>query len=243
MEKEEIQFNKKEWRVEPIPGELCKDWFLYKHYAHRIPPTVYCFGLYRNKILEGVCSFGMPCVQMNDGKCIFHSYRVRTLELNRLIVNEGLGKNVLSFFVSWAIKQLPRPLCLVSFADPFNGHQGYIYQATNWLYTGKSQVGGKNKTYILDGRNYHGKTITEQWVKDTFGKYDSSKSLTQNFEMNGGKCVDFGTKHRYIMFLGTTEEIEKMKRDTVYHFIPYPKGENKRYDASYKIKSTAQSLF
>lgn len=239
----ENNFNKKEWRVEPIPQEQTKEWLLFKHYAKRVPPIIYSFGLYdKNKKLQGVCTFGMPCVQMNNGNCIFETYRVRTLELNRLVVNDFLGKNVLSFFVSKCIKYLPKPLCLVSFADPNNGHNGYIYQATNWKYTGESEKGGKNKNYVFGDRNYHGKTVTEQWVKQMFGKYDSNKTLDENCEINGAVIEDFGLKHRYIMFLGTPKEIEIMNNDTVYTFKKYPKGENKRYDSSYK-PITTNSMF
>lgn len=229
--------NIKEYRVNPIPSKQTEEWLLFKHYARRKAPIIYAFGLFdKEKKLQGVCTFGMPTVQMNNGKCIFHTLKVRTIELNRLVVNEGLKRNILSFFVAHAIKQLPPPLCLVSFADPFNGHHGYIYQATNWLYTGMSEKGGKNKTYIFEGRNYHGKTITEEWIRERFGSYDKSLSLPDNCRKFGGKVEDFGTKHRYIMFIGTVEEKFAMKADCKYTFYPYPKGENKRYDASYQVK-------
>lgn len=238
MEKEEIQFNRKDWKIERIDTKETAEWMLFKHYARRKAPVVYAFGLFdKDHKLQGICTFGMPCVQMNNGKCIFYSYRVRTLELNRLCVNDNLGKNVLSFFVSWCIKLIPdRPLCLVSFADPSNGHQGYIYQATNWLYTGKSQIGGKNKKYIFEGRNYHGKTVTEKWVTEKFGSYDKDKTLPQNCESFGMIVENFGTKHRYIMFLGTEKEKKDMYYDCVYTFMDYPKGENTRYDSSYEVK-------
>jgi hypothetical protein len=171
---------------------------------------------------------------MNDGNCIFRNYKVRTLELNRLVINEGKEKGTLSYFVSQCLKQLPKPLCVVSFADPNNGHHGYIYQATNWLYAGLSEKGGKNRDYFFRGKNYHGKTISVDWIKQNFGKYDSSKSLTENFVLNGGEVRDFELKHRYLMFLGNRKQIKQMKDNLVYRILPYPKGDNKRYDASYK---------
>ena len=230
------------YQIKPIEKQQTYDWLLHKHYAHRIPPIIYAFGLYGDK-LEGVCTFGMPCVQMNDGKCIFNDYRIRTLELSRLVVNEGLPKNTLSYFVSQCIKLLPELLCLVSFADPNNGHHGYIYQATNWIYTGKSQVGGKNKNYILRGRNYHGKTVTEKWMKEQGFTYDNSKTLYNNWIENSGTIENFGTKHRYLKFVGNKRQKKEMKSKLKYNIQPYPKGNNKRYDASYKIKETQSSLF
>lgn len=65
-------------------------------------------------------------------------YSDRVFELNRLCVSEGLPKNALSWFVGQTFKMLPSPLALVSFADSGQNHHGYIYQATNWIYTGLS---------------------------------------------------------------------------------------------------------
>lgn len=253
MEKEKIQFNKKDWRVEPIPSEQTHDWLLNKHYAKRIPPISYAFGLYKNKQLLGVCTLATPPIQMNDGWCLFNNgdirnkgsiehYSVRTMELNRLVVSENLGKNVLSFFVSKVFLFLPKPMVLVSFADPTNGHNGYIYQATNWVYTGKGELGGKSVSFLLNGRDIHGRGVTEEGMKAMGMKYDLTKSLHDNWKMNGGEILEQERKHRYLYFLGNEKEITEMKRRLKYPILPYPKGENKRYDASYE-PTTMTSLF
>ena len=39
--------------VDRIPYSECKEWLLYKHYAHRIPSISYAFGLFENGILKG----------------------------------------------------------------------------------------------------------------------------------------------------------------------------------------------
>ena len=44
--------------VNPISFDDCKEWILYKHYAHRIPPIMYAFGLFKGGILQGICTFG-----------------------------------------------------------------------------------------------------------------------------------------------------------------------------------------
>ena len=40
-------------------------------------------------------------------------------------------------------------------------------------------------------------------------------------------------KHRYIMFLGSKTQKKNMLSNLKYEIKPYPKGQNKRYDASY----------
>jgi len=124
------------YQVKPIDYQDCKEWFLKKHYAKRIPSISFCFGLYSDK-LEGVCSLGKPASPNLCESICGNEYKELVYELNRLVVNDGLPRNTLSYFVSQTLKLLPE-LIIVSFADAHQGHHGYIYQATNWIYTGKS---------------------------------------------------------------------------------------------------------
>lgn len=138
------------YEVKSIDYQDCKEWFLKKHYAKRIPSVSYCFGLYSDK-LEGVCSFGKPASPTLCESICGVEYKDLVYELNRLVVNDGLPKNTLSYFVSQTLKLLPE-LIIVSFADASQGHNGYIYQATNWIYTGKSS----NNTTL---KNEHGEEL------------------------------------------------------------------------------------
>ena len=152
---------KDKYTIESIKPSETYDWLLHKHYAKRIPSIMFAFGLFDNeKILRGVCVFGMPPCHFNYGSGIFDNYKVNTYELTRLVVNDNCEKNTTSFFVSRCLREMPRPSCIVSFADANKNHHGYIYQATNWTYTGLTQKGGKDKQWILNRREYHAKTIT-----------------------------------------------------------------------------------
>ena len=225
---------KNKYRVEPIPKEHTYDWLLNKHYAKRIPGIIsYCFGLYdKTKTLQGVCVFGLGNRVMNDGDSVFNKeLKIRTLELQRLVINEGMEKGVLSFFVSKCLMQLPKPMCIYSYADSNVGHHGYIYQATNWIYTGMSTP----RTTFLDTRT--GEYIHERTLSGVYGTSSTSR-LPKYIEI--GK--EEGGKYRYFFFLGDKKQIEEMKMYFSYKILPYPKGENNRYDASYK-PTTMKSLF
>ena len=50
------------------------------------------------------------------------------------------------------------------------------------------------------------------------------------------------SKHRYIYFIGNKTQKKNMLKNLKYEIQPYPKGENKRYDASYK-PTTQSKLF
>jgi len=148
------------------------------------------------------------------------------MELNRLIINEGLEKNILSFFVSNSLKFMPQPLVIVSYADTSHNHHGYIYQATNFIYTGLS---AKFNDYYIKGKEHlHNGTIMDmsrgqenrvQWLRDKFG----DDLIT----------IERPRKHRYFMFLGNKKDRAKMLQMLPYKIEAYPKGDNIRYDASY----------
>ena len=140
-------------KVKPIKKELCKEWLLCKHYAKRVPSISYSFGLFKDTILVGVLTFGMPPSSTLASSICGEKYKSIVLELNRLVVNEGLDKNSLSYFVSNSISKLPKPKIIVSFSDNNMFHNGYIYQATNFIYTGQTT----NDVKYLDkeGKEFH----------------------------------------------------------------------------------------
>jgi len=206
--------------VKSIDNFQCKEWLLNKHYAKRMCSISYSFGLYIDGILNGVCTFGFPPnYNYNNGKCVFNNYKCLTLELNRLVVTDNLPKNTLSFFVSKCLNFLPKPSCIVSYADQNQGHNGYIYQATNFIYTGVSTP--KHKYIFEDG-----------------SEFDIRRGIN-----NKGKVVNkilMMPTHRYLYFNASKSEIIKMKNDLKMDIKPYPKGDNKRYDASYKPNTQTQ---
>jgi len=199
---------KDKYFVRSIDSNKTHEWLLKKHYAKRLCSISYSFGLFDiENILVGICTFGSPASRsLCVGVCGIE-YASKVYELNRLCVNEGLEKNVLSYFVSTSLKRLPNDLIIVSYADTSQGHHGYIYQATNWIYTGAT----KERTDIGTDVNKHSR------------HYDKNidKSINRKFR---------SSKHRYIFITGN----KKLKSKLKYKEQPYPKGENNRYNSSYK---------
>jgi hypothetical protein len=214
---------KEKYSVRSIDNEQCKEWLLYKHYAKTIPNIMYAFGLYEYKILKGICCFGTPANNHNNQLGDF-----KQIELVRLVKNDNLEKNAASFLIAECFKLLPKPLSLISYADIGKNHHGYIYQATNWLYTG---VGGGVDFYIDEKQN----EIHSRIMSDYRKKY--SKMTRDEIQKMLNWKKEKGTyKHRYFYFLGTKKEkILWLKFLTdKYKIENYPKGDNKNYDASYK---------
>jgi hypothetical protein len=222
---------KEKYQVRSIDSYLCKEWFLKKHYAKRLPPIEYSFGLYdSDSIIQGVISFGTP---VSSTLRNLWNGEFKLMELNRLVVNDGLEKNTLSFFVSQSFKFLPSPLVLVSYADTSKNHQGYIYQATNWIYTGLSIP---FKDIAVKGlENQHHSTI-EDMVRGKKNRFEELKKIFGDRVYH----VERSQKHRYFYFLGSKTEIKKISKMMPYSSLPYPKGENKRYDSSYMTSIQTQ---
>lgn len=212
---------KDKYKVASIDSYQCREWVLYKHYAKRLPPIEYSFGLFLGITLCGVVTYGTP---MSSQLKMASKYKM--LELNRLVVSEGNEKNTLSFLVSQSLKMLPKPTIVVSFADTAQNHHGYIYQATNWVYTGLS---AKRKNWKIKGYEHlHSATIADMSRgKENRGHYMREK-FGEDFYME-----ERSRKHRYFYFLGNKYQVKLMSDMLPYKKEEYPKGENIRYDASY----------
>jgi hypothetical protein len=106
---------KNKYQVKPIASYLCKEWILKKHYAKRMPPIEYAFGLFDcNGTMNGIVTYGTPVSStLRD----LWKGEFKLIELNRLVINEGLEKNVLSFLVSKSLQSLSGPFVVASYAD------------------------------------------------------------------------------------------------------------------------------
>lgn len=214
--------------IRSIPKEQTKEWFKYKHYAKRIPSIRYSFGLYDGDKLIGVCTYGNPISKELCENVCGKKYKNNVLELNRLVVNENLPKNTLSYFVAHTFYKLPQPMIVVSYADTDQNHQGYIYQATNWIYTGLTK---NNWDWKEKGTNKHSRTLGGSFSVDYMYAHP------ERFER-----IPRSRKHRYIMILASKRLKKRLINLLGYNIEPYPKGDNKRYDASHNT-TTQLNMF
>jgi hypothetical protein len=217
-------------KVLPIKSQEAEPWLLYKHYAKRMPIIKYAFGLYENNLLVGVVTFGptpTPAVQtymLGDG------WADKILELNRLCV-ESNNKNAASFLVARSLQLIPKPMAIVSYADGGQGHVGYIYQATNFIYTGA--VTAHDAEYLINGKKTHARTITASGITNP-----KEWARQNNIEIIKPK-----PKHRYVYFCGNKKQKAEMMSLLTYPIVKeYPKGESKRYDAG-GVVPTQELLF
>lgn len=215
------------YHVESITNHEAYDWLLYKHYLKRKTSFTYCFGLYRQNELVGICTFGNAIpLQMKKSIC-GESFMHYVYELNRLCTNDNLNKNSNSFFLGRIFKLLPKPMIIVSYADKSVGHNGYVYQSTNFIYTGESHT---QMDWKLKGREHiHSRTLMDEF---SFEK-DRIKKLKQKYGDDLYQ-VRREAKYRYIKFIGSKKQIKIFKNNALFSELKYPKGKNKNYNASYR---------
>lgn len=196
--------------VKRIHPKETHDFILNKHYAQRLPSISFAYGMFFDDKLEGILTIGKPASNaLCEGVC-GKEYKEKVYELNRLIVNEGLMPNVLSKFVSTVLRDLKdKDLIIVSYADEGMNHHGYIYQATNFLYTGKNK---------------------ERTDKYTEGNKHSRHYNNENNHLRKVRT----SKHRYIYFTNNKKKWTSLLK---YKVEPYPKGDNGRYNLGERMKT------
>ena len=174
-----------------------------------MPSVSFAFGLFTDRGLEGVLTIGKPASwNLCVGLC-GEEFKAQVYELNRLVLNDGLPKNTASMFVGRALKMLRgKDLAIVSYADSGMGHFGYVYQATNFLYTGATSK--RTEQYSVGGKH--------------------SRHSTEGFEH---LRVTRTSKHRYVYF---TDRNSVLRKALKYPVLPYPKGEGLRYELGVKQK-------
>jgi hypothetical protein len=197
---------KSRYSVYPVDLNTAKPFIMRLHYAHRMPSVSYCYGLFCDGVIVGCITYGKPASpHLCVGVC-GKEYSQIVCELNRLALLNS-GDNRASVLISKSLKLLPKPAIIVSYADSGVGHIGYVYQSTNWLYTGMTDEGRKHPRTDRTRSNYHGRHQKDQSVPL---RYRSQK-------------------HRYIYFLGSKKQKKEMLAALNYKIKPYPKGESRRY--------------
>ncbi len=108
------------------------------------------------------------------------------------------------------VKLAPELRLVVSYADIEQSHLGVIYQATNWVYSGKTD--GEAKYITPDGRKLHQRQVSETGWITQFGRREAAPKKRD--------CTHVITqgKHKYLYPLDAAmrQQIEPLRK-------PYPK--------------------
>lgn len=215
--------------VRTINREEAKPFITDVHYAHRMPPSQYLFGLDDGGALFGVVSFGPPA-SPQVRRSVLGETKWPMVELNRLVITTPT-KNAASFLVGRALRLLPKPMVVVSYADGGMGHVGYVYQATNFYFCGPATA--HDAEYIVDGVKVHPRTLAARGIKDP-------KRWAKE---NGIEVIPPCPKNRYVFLCGTATDVKRLTPDIKWPMTrDYPKGDSVRYDAPNQNKAPLTKL-
>lgn len=194
------------WCSHNAAKHACIKW----HYSKSIPvPPLVKIGVWEDSMFIGAVIFSRgassnllkPYGLNQDQGC----------ELTRIALTKH--KTPVSRIMAIAFKFLkmnsPNLKLVVSFADPQYGHNGGIYQATNWLYVGDT---AKSKEYWHKGKRLHSRQVAEKGWNIQQGKRRKTVKPSQC------KIINTVGKHRYLM------PLDKETRKSIIHLSkPYPK--------------------
>lgn len=211
--------------VAPCTFEAARYATMNWHYSEAMPSgKLVKFGIWEDEQFTGAIIFGRGATPQLVKP--YGLQQTEACELVRIAMKEHVAP--VTQAVAEAIRQLRRTnpglRLVISFADPAQGHEGKIYQAGNWLYTGRSADANFFRT--ADGRLIHPRTIQAQKGKNFGGDIEPSYEK-----------VNRPGKHRYLMPLD-----RKMRKELQHLIKPYPRGGSVKGDAPDTLSEKAGSI-
>ena len=216
--------------IEPTKKDVVYKLVTDKHYAGTWTASSNMYAVYydcgehqffsgKELKLIGVVLYGNP-VGFRVVKSICEEFTDDdVLELKRLWIEDGYGKNIESYVISQTLKMLkkdsPQTKVVISYADPGANHKGIIYRASNWLYQGNDI--GMGDAYMYRYPN------TDNWLSD--------RAIGEQLGTNGlrgvlQKVPDMEyrkklRKHRYIYFLCSKKEKKRLIKELKHPLVDY----------------------
>ena len=139
------------------------------HYAKAVPVNTFGYSVFNdNNEWCGVILYGIGA--NNNLATEYNLKQGNVLELVRMALNGKHESTSKALAISLKLIRNKIPLCklIISYADKDQNHNGIIYQATNWYYVGTSMQNTTDSSWIIKGKRYHGRVISD-WVKQKGG--------------------------------------------------------------------------
>jgi hypothetical protein len=197
-----------DWATHEAAKHAVQNW----HYSANLPTgKMLRVGVWESGSFVGVVVYGLGATPN-----LLKPYGLKPIEGCELIrialrQHQSPVSKIIAVSLKFLKKKCPGLRLVVSFADPNQGHHGGVYQASNWIYSGKTQP---DRFYRdTKGNVYHARQVSESGnIKKQFGRrvnrLDASK--LERIIMPG--------KHRYLMPLD-----DEMRRQVQSLAKPYPK--------------------
>lgn len=215
---------KHQFVVQEINKYIALDMVQTYHYSNTLPKlNKHFLGFYENEELKGVITLGWGTRPKHTIKKLFPSLDTQDyLEIGRMCMTEEMECNsesqMLSQAIRWIKKNYPSVKVLFTWADGMLGKCGYVYQAANFLYVGKS----KTDIYLYDGCKIHPRQTRMLFKRDAD---DSRLSIRPNREQLAYYGIEHyaGYQYKYLTFLCGKLEKKYLLKEALFDCLPYPK--------------------
>lgn len=183
------------------------------HYSRKMPVAKSAYiGVWEDQRYVGALVFGLGGGAATDGRRWGLARQFEVVELERVALKRH--RTPVSRIVAIALRmikmQFTKLKLVISYADPYQGHHGGIYQAGNWIYVGEygSNFGFKDKS----GRIWHSRVV------GTGERVHYGKRVKEPVRVEDCIRISLPKKHCYLMPLdqGLEDRLRKLSK-------PYPK--------------------
>lgn len=178
----------KEMKVSLCERKEIREFIEKWHYSRNINglKSSYCFKLTYNDEIIGAMIYGR--LGMASVWKRYAETELEVMELRRLCCIDDTPKNTESYFIGhtlrWLKKNSPTKT-VVSYADPFHGHAGTIYKATNFTCVGTSLPG---EVIMWNGRGYHEKAVRTYYLNTKGEKIIKPFALRLQAALDNGEA-------------------------------------------------------
>lgn len=200
---------KLDWCSHEAAKWACEHW----HYSKSMPVGktvkigVWEQGIYIGCLIYSPGAAGVGRIGPSLG---LRTVEVAELQRVALTTHRTEVSKIISISIRFIRRTNPKLRLIVSYADPNENHHGGIYQATNWVYVGKS-----SKTpiwYNKKGERVHDRNVTVSGWSKYQGKYSRGEKITD--------CTKVETDGKYKYYMPLDDEMRKQIEPLRQ---PYPK--------------------
>lgn len=181
------------------------------HYSGGGGGMVWRYGLWSGMTLWGVVCYNWPtretCASVFGEEHLEH-----VAHMSRLVCAEHSPRNSESRLIGGSLRLLaqdhPELWAVLTYADILQNHIGYVYQATNALYTGVGALG-------------HARYVLPNGVIK--GDYEGSYISQNEARARGWQVIQPLGKHRYLYIQGTRAQRKARRAMLQLPVLEYPK--------------------
>lgn len=221
-------YNLKDLKLKVLDSQFANTFISKYHYSHTCSNIVVAIGEMIGNDLKNCIVFNYCCGREMASQVMVGGDNSNTLELSRMVSIEPKPKNLESYCIAkaveWIKHNMPNIKIIISYADNSMGHKGYCYQASGFTYYGQSRP---TKEHFLDKKRIHERVLNSRFGTSASEELKTILGDRYEYKLNNE------TKSRYYKIIAQSKvELKRIKKDILVESLPFPKGDNKRYDMS-----------